>query len=145
MNIDAFNQNKTQGQTARPIQGLGRVLYIAFGTLSLALAALGTAVPFLPTTPLVLLAAICFGRSSPRVHMWFLSTRFYRKNLEGFVQKRSMARKTKLTLLTVITLFMGLSFIMTLILSAPIFTRIALVIVWLCHILYFGFKVKTIS
>jgi len=56
-----------------------------------------------------------------------------------------MTLKTKLTLLAVITLFMGFSFLTMLLLSAPIFARIALAVVWLCHVLYFGFKVQTIS
>jgi len=140
-----LNQNKAEGATAHPVPGFRRVLYMVFGMLSLALAALGTVLPFLPTTPFVLLAAICFGKSSHSLHMWFLSTRFYRKNLESFAQRRGMTLKTKLTLLAVITLFMGFSFIMMLLLSAPIFARIALAVVWLCHILYFGFKVQTIS
>lgn len=140
-----LNQNKAEGTTAYPAPGFRRVLYMVFGMLSLALAALGTVLPFLPTTPFVLLAAICFGRSSRRLHMWFLSTRFYRKNLESFVQRRGMTLKTKLTLLAVITLFMGFSFLTMLLLSAPIFARIALAVVWLCHVLYFGFKVQTIS
>jgi len=112
--------------------------------LSLALGALGAVLPFLPTTPLVLLAAICFGKSSRRLHMWFLSTRFYRKNLESFAQKRGMTLKTKLVLFAAITFFMGLSFTMMILLSAPIFARIALAVVWLCHVLYFGFKVETL-
>ena len=56
-----------------------------------------------------------------------------------------MTIKTKLTLLAAITLFMGISFITMSILSAPIFARLVLAIVWLCHVLYFGFQVKTLG
>ena len=121
-----------------------KLLFIALGFIFLAFGVVGTVLPMLPTTPFVLLAAICFGKSSDRLHAWFLSTRFYHKNLENFVQRRGMTIKTKLTVLFAVTFFMGLSFITMSVLSAPIFARVALGIVWLCHVLYFGFKVKTI-
>lgn len=122
-----------------------RLLFIALGFVFLAFGAVGTVLPLVPTTPFVLLSAICFGKSSDRLHSWFLSTRFYRKNVEPFVRRRGMTIKTKLITLSAVTFFMGISFIMMTILSAPIFARITLAIIWLCHILYFGFKVKTLS
>jgi len=121
-----------------------KLLFIILGFAFLSLGGVGTVLPMLPTTPFVLLAAICFGKSSERLHTWFLSTRFYRKNLESFVQQRGMLVKTKLSLLSAVTLFMGISFLAMILFSAPLFARIALAVVWLCHILYFGFKVKTI-
>ena len=121
-----------------------KALFIALGLMCAALGALGTVLPMLPTTPFVLLAGICFGKSSDRLHTWFLSTRFYRKNLESFAKKRGMTIKTKLIVLAAVTFFMGISFITMLLLSAPVFARVVLVIVWLCHILYFGFRVQTI-
>jgi len=121
-----------------------KLLFIILGFIFLALGVVGAVLPMLPTTPFVLLAAICFGKSSDRLHMRFLSTRFYRKNIESFVHRRSMTIKNKLILIATITLFMGISFITMYALFAPVFAQIALVIIWLCHVLYFGFKVKTI-
>jgi len=122
-----------------------KLLFVALGFVFLAFGVVGTVLPLVPATPFVLLAAICFGKSSDRLHTWFLSTRLYHKNLEPFVQRRHMTIKTKLTLLATVTFFMGISFIMMIILSAPTFARIVLVIIWLCHVLYFGFRVKTVQ
>jgi len=119
-------------------------LFVVFGFVALALGVVGTVVPMLPTTPFVLLAAICFGKSSARLHTWFLSTQFYRKNWKRFAQKRDMTIKAKLTTLSAITFFMGISFVTMIALSAPIVARIVLAVVWLCHVLYIGCKVKTI-
>ena len=55
-----------------------------------------------------------------------------------------MTIKAKLTTLATITFLMGISFVTMIVLSAPMFAQVVLAIVWLCHILYFGFKVKTI-
>jgi len=136
--IDSHVKDKTCS-----VSGPARYMYILLGVLFFGLGVVGTVLPLLPTTPLVLLAAICFGKSSRRLHTWFLSTRFYRRNVESFVQQRSMTIKSKVVFLTAITAFMGISFAMLHMMSAPVATRVILAVVWLCHVLYFGFKVNT--
>ena len=62
-----------------------RTLYIVLGCVSLALGAIGAAVPLLPSVPFLLLAAFFFARSSQRLHDWFVGTRLYQKNLAYYV------------------------------------------------------------
>lgn len=49
-----------------------RMGYLAAGLVSLALGAIGAFVPLLPTVPFIILAAFCFGRSSPRLEQWLV-------------------------------------------------------------------------
>ena len=117
-------------------------IYIVIGCIGVGLGALGAALPLLPAFPFLLLAAICFGKSSERLHTWFIGTKLYKNNLESYVQGRGMTWKTKIRIMIIVTLTMSVGFIM---MSRVPVGRIILVGVWVFHILYFCLGVKTIK
>ncbi|MGN1019647.1 MAG: YbaN family protein [Aristaeellaceae bacterium] len=120
---------------------LKKAVYITIGCVSAGLGALGAVLPLLPAFPFLLLAAFCFGKSSERLHTWFTGTRLYRNNLESYVQGRGMTRKTKVRIMITVTLLMSVGFIMMH--QAPV-GRIVLACVWVFHVIYFVFGVKTL-
>lgn len=119
-----------------------KLIFVIVGFVSLGLGALGAVLPLLPTFPFLLLAAFCFGKSSERLHTWFTGTKLYKNNLESYVQGKGMTRKTKLRIMTTVTLIMFVGFMM---MSRVPIGRIALAVVWVFHVIYFVFGVKTIS
>ncbi|MCB1398070.1 MAG: YbaN family protein [Rhodobacter sp.] len=49
-----------------------RIVWIIAGGVSLGVGVAGIVLPLVPTTPLLLLTAFCFARSSPRLEMWLV-------------------------------------------------------------------------
>lgn len=87
-----------------------KVVFIILGFVFVGLGCLGIPLPVLPTTPFLMLAAICFAKGSRRLDAWFKSTKLYHKHLESFVQKREMTLKAKLTILFTASAMLLLSF-----------------------------------
>lgn len=118
-----------------------KIIYLTLGFIALGLGAAGAVLPILPTFPFLLLAAFCFGKSSEKVHTWFIGTKLYKENLESYVAGKGMTRKTKVRIMVTVTIIMGIAFFM---MHAVPVGRIVLACVWIFHVLYFVFGVKTI-
>lgn len=123
---------------------LKRLLFLIVGCISLGIGCVGIVLPILPTVPFFLLTVFCFANSSKKLHDWFVGTSLYKKNLESFVQKKGMTAKTKAGIIIPVTLLMGFGFFM-MFRKGLIVPCVILAIVWVCHIVYFLFGVKTIQ
>lgn len=122
---------------------LKQIIFLIIGCLSLALGCVGIVLPILPTVPFFLLAVFCFANSSQKLHDWFIGTQMYKKHLESFVQKKGMTVRTKATILTSVTALMAVGFVLML-RKGIIVPCVVLAVVWVCHLVYFLFGVKTI-
>lgn len=116
-----------------------KILYILIGCISLGLGIIGVILPILPTVPFVLLAAFCFARSSERLDGWFKNTKLYRENNI----KNGMTKQAKIRIMCSVTLLMSVGFIM-MGLKGIVVGNVVLFIVWIFHIAYFIFGVKTV-
>lgn len=121
-----------------------RLIFLILGFVCLGLGCVGVVLPILPTVPFFLATVFCFANSSQKLHDWFVGTKLYKKHLESYVQKRGMTVKTKIGIIIPVTLLMGIGFTMMM-LKGVLVPSIILAIVWVCHIIYFGFGVKTLK
>jgi len=117
-----------------------KICLMTVGCLGLGLGAVGAVIPLLPAFPFLLLAAVCFAKSSERLHNWFIGTKLYKDNLESYVAGQGMTRRTKIRIMITVTLLMSIGFFM---MNAVPVGQIVLACVWLFHIVYFAVIVKT--
>lgn len=77
-----------------------RILFIIAGFVSLLFAILGIFLPLLPTTPLVLLAAYLFGKSSEKFHFWIINNKVFGKYIKNYQDGKGITRRSKITAIT---------------------------------------------
>ena len=116
-----------------------KILYMIVGCVSIILGIVGVVLPILPTVPFVLLAAFCFARSSERLDGWFKNTKLYRENNI----KSGMTKRVKMRIMCSVTLLMSIGFVM-MGLRGIVVGNVVLLIVWIFHMVYFMFGVKTV-
>ena len=118
-----------------------KLIYIIIGSVCLGLGAIGAVIPILPTVPFLLVSAYCYAKSSKKLNDWFRGTKLYKNNLESYVEGKGMTKKTKIKIMLMVTVLMLIGFAM---MHAVVVGRIVLAIVWVFHVIYFVFVIKTI-
>ena len=134
--------NKTVDEHKKRLKKPSKYFWIFLGTLCLVLGAIGVVLPILPSVPFFIVTVFAYTKSSEKLHDWFVGTKLYKKNLASFTEKRGMTMATKLKIVITVTIVMGIGFFM---MSRVPVGRIILAVVWVCHLLYFFLRVKTIS
>ena len=86
-----------------------RYVLIVSGWLLLSLAAVGIAIPVLPTTPFVLLAAGCFSASSPKAYQMLLRSRYFGPYVEHYRNGGGITKAAKARGIITLWVLLGVS------------------------------------
>ena len=80
------------GQHQNP---LVRGALVTLGMVSLVTGVVGIFLPLIPTTGPLLLAAVCFDRSSPRFHSWLMNNRYLGGYIRNYREGRGLPMMQK--------------------------------------------------
>lgn len=116
-----------------------KILFVTLGFIFLGLGVLGIYLPLIPYTPFLILATICFGKGSDKFNNWFVSTNLYKNNIQVIKENKGMEISQKIKIVSTITIFFGISFYFI----KNLHGRVALITIWLIHIICLFFIVKT--
>ncbi|MGB9914098.1 MAG: YbaN family protein [Candidatus Bathyarchaeales archaeon] len=88
---------------------LKKAIWFAAGTVCVALGAVGTVLPLLPTTPFLLAAAACYCKSSERAYRWLLTNKWFGEYIRNYKEGKGIPKKTKITALSLLWATIGFS------------------------------------
>jgi|SRR5688572_230402 len=77
-----------------------KLMYISIGVVAVVLGVIGIALPLLPTTPFLLLAAWAFAKSSPKLEQWLISHPRLGQPIEAWRTRGAIATRIKVIALS---------------------------------------------
>ncbi|RZH97896.1 DUF454 family protein, partial [Staphylococcus condimenti] len=86
-----------------------KYLLVTLGIIFAGIGFVGIVVPLLPTTPFLLLAAICFSSSSKKFNRWLVNTKIYYEYVERCKRDRGFTLKKKFKIFTSLYILIGIS------------------------------------
>lgn len=120
---------------------------LVLGSVALGFGVLGIFVPMLPTTPFLLLAAICYVRSSEDAYRWLLEHKHLGRYVRDYASGDGIPLATKRVAILTMWVTTQLSWITTMVTAGPSAGTVALSIVLivvpaLVH-WYIGYRIPT--
>ena len=79
-----------------------KILLITLGSLSLVLGVIGIFIPLLPTTPLLLLSAWCYFRSSEKLYLKLINSKHLGAYIRNFRENKVIPLKTKIYIISLL-------------------------------------------
>jgi len=94
---------------AKAIQTWLRILLVIAGTFFVGLGIVGIFVPVLPTTPFLLLAAVCYARGSQRFYSWLLNNKWFGSYIKNYLERKGIPLRVKVVTITILWITIGVS------------------------------------
>lgn len=89
-----------------------KILLIFIGSTSLALGIIGVFLPVLPTTPFLLLASICYLKSSSRLYEWLTNHKVFKPIIKSYMEHKAITRRIKINALLLLWASLTISMVL---------------------------------
>ena len=102
---------------------LSRIFWFTCGFISMVIGIIGIPVPGFPTTPLMILAAACFAKSSQRFYDLILNNKMFGHHVRTYREGRGIPRRIKPVILGVMWVFVSFAVFVGIPDSAPVISK----------------------
>ena len=113
-------------ETTISISPFAKYLYLVSGFLLVTIGVIGIFLPLLPTTIFLILASICFLKSSPKANDWLRNHKILGGYIDNYQNKTGLTRNSKI--MNIITLWVSIS-LSAFLLTQELYIRIILLII----------------
>ena len=86
-----------------------RKIFLLCGFMLLTIGIIGIFLPLLPTTPFLILAAVCFSKSSEKAHQWLLHNKWCGEYIRNYIEKKGISLRHKIFSLFLLWITIGYS------------------------------------
>lgn len=97
--------NKKEKKLKKPV----KILLITLGTFLIGISIVGIFIPVLPTTPLLLLAAALYAKSSRRFYNWLINNRILGRYIKDYREGKGIPLKVKIIAISILWITIGYS------------------------------------
>ncbi|WP_087974476.1 YbaN family protein [Oceanobacillus rekensis] len=118
-----------------------KLFLIIIGSISLFFGVLGIFLPLLPTTPLLLLAAACYVRSSEKLYTWLITNKYFGSYILNYRNGKGIPLKAKIIGVTLL----WISLLYTIIFVIPLLIVKVLLFLTGSYFTWFILKQKTLQ
>ncbi len=94
--VNGNTASLNKGEIVPFFSQLKKWFLITAGTICVVLGVAGIFLPLLPTTPFLLLAAVCYAGSSPRFYHWLLNNRWFGRYIKNYREGKGLTLTTKI-------------------------------------------------
>ena len=102
-----------------------RIIWFMLGFTVMCIGLIGIVVPGLPTTPLMILAAACFAKSSQKFYDWIINNKMFGHHVKNYREGKGIPKKSKPIILGTMWTFVLFAVLIAIPDSAPDISRIA--------------------
>ena len=107
---------------------LNRFFWFILGFSIMVIGLIGIIIPGLPTTPLMILAAACFAKSSHKFYDWIINNKMFGHHVKNYREGRGIPKKSKPLILGTLWCFVLFAVIIAIPDSAPLISKISTLI-----------------
>tara|TARA_B100001996_G_C18609739_1_gene573183 strand:- start:774 stop:1244 length:471 start_codon:yes stop_codon:yes gene_type:complete len=123
-----MSENESIHQVDLDRSWISRLAWFMLGFIVMVIGLIGIVVPGLPTTPLMILAAACYAKSSQKFYDWIINNKLFGHHVKNYREGNGIPKKSKPIILGTLWVFVLFAVLIAIPDSAPPISKISVLV-----------------